>query len=300
MSENRESGLSATSELSNTNALQQIQVILNSNLNNVEKQAQIRKLLDNQVASDSYTGKSQTPNQMGVKTGQKHSEVKHQSNVHEDNNKYYHPHHPKHQKKAFAETTRHEPTRHEPIRHEPNLPERLHSRENKRLAVNNAIQNRPTFLEPFGHSFITPFGRGRRFIGPFDLMDPLFFGVSDMQRSIDRMFDNIKLEDFDQNETFENCENQTHQNDGEETENKTECQKHLKFTSKVVSIGPDGIKRSRVVNGVTKVGKNGKPVTHKKMISCDESGKTITEVFADGSERTTKCPYIKGRDDEDD
>ncbi len=67
-----------------------------------------------------------------------------------------------------------------------------------------------------------------------------------------------------------------------------------------MSIGSDGIKRTRVVNGVTKIGKDGKPMTHKKMISSDDTGKTITEVFADGTERTTKRPFIKGNEHEED
>lgn len=137
------------------------------------------------------------------------------------------------------------------------------------LNEQSSLMNMSTFGRPFG----------RRFIGQFDLMEPTFFGSSRLQNDVNKMFDDQDLE---------------------HEYNTEEASKHLKFTSKVMSIGPDGVKRTRVVNGVTKIGKDGKPMTHKKMISSDESGKTITEVFEDGTERTTKRPFIKGKDHMDD
>lgn len=127
------------------------------------------------------------------------------------------------------------------------------------------------------------FNRGRRFMGPFDLMEPSFFKSSRLQYDIEKMFDTRDLDkecEFDEYVKNEITDQES---------------SHLKYTSKIVSIDKNGVKRSRVVNGITKTGKDGKPFTHKKMISIDGSGKTVTEVFPDGTERTTKQPYIQSK-----
>jgi hypothetical protein len=158
------------------------------------------------------------------------------------------------------------------------------------IIVSNIIKPFDTSFDtsfdiPFGISkrplFEDTFGRGRRFIGPFDLMEPGFFGTSRLQHDVGKMFNDQDLKELEQECKLDDTKEES---------------KHLKFTSKLVSIGYDGVKRSRVVNGVTKIGKDGKPITHKKMISSDDTGKTITEVFADGTERTTKQPFIKGKE----
>jgi hypothetical protein len=249
MSEIRESGLNATGVLSNEPSfVQRVNDVLSRNITDNEKEQLIRQMLTSQVSSDSYTVPQNRQDFM-----EKRRED-HGRGVYKDKFPYR--------------------------RSKRNMFDVINEIDN----FHQAILPSSSILDTFDVVRPSTFGRGRRFIGPFDLMDPVFFGSSRLQYDVDRMFDKEDLQECKLEQS-------------EETE---EAPKHLKFTSKVVSIDSDGIKRTRVVNGCTKYGKDGKPTTHKKMISSDETGKTITEVFADGTERTTKRPFIKGKEEESD
>ena len=289
MSENRESGPSVTGVLPNTTSfVQRANDVLSQNISDVEKEQLLRQLLGGQVTGDNYTvppietpsgkqvGNENQQSNVGKQHYRKDGKPRHHRNPRDEHNEWKRPrgrHEGRH-------VERHGVT-HDFFQHDvPNFTMR------EIMEPFNAIERSvfdPLISHPFDNLMQKPFGRGRRFIGPFDLMEPAFFGSSRLQHDVGRMFDDQHI-----NELEQECKL-----DDEES-------KHLKFTSKLVSIGSDGIKRTRVVNGVTKIGKDGKPMTHKKMISSDDTGKTITEVFADGTERTTKRPFIKGNEHEED
>lgn len=293
MSENRESGPSVTGVLSNTNNfVQHATNVLSQNISDVEKEQLIRQLLESQVTGDGYTVPPQPSGEMvGNETQQANVGLK----QHCENKPRDHRDHRDHKDHRNRRNPRDERDEWRGYHGRHGRQHRFGNKNVQDVTVADIIEPFMQLQSPF---FPTPFdiierpnpidhfmGRGRRFIGPFDLMEPTFFGTSRLQRDVGRMFN-----DQDMNELEQECK--IDENDEES--------KHLKFTSKLVSIGQDGVKRSRVVNGVTKIGKDGKPVTHKKMISSDETGKTITEVFADGTERTTKRPFVKGKDHDED
>lgn len=295
MSENRESGPSVTGVLSNTNSfVQRASNVLSQNISDVEKEQLIRQMLESQVAGDGYTV---PPQPSGEKVGNEtqQANVGNCERKHREDRSRHREDRPRHCRNPRDE--RDEWRGHRGRHHKFGLRE-CNNNGVPDVTVSDIIEpfmqlQSPFIPSPFDiierqHPIDRFMGRGRRFIGPFDLMEPTFFGTSRLQRDVGRMFNDQEFNELEQECKLE-----------ENKENEEES-KHLKFTSKLVSIGPDGVKRSRVVNGVTKIGKDGKPITHKKMISSDESGKTITEVFADGTERTTKRPFIKGKDHDED
>lgn len=258
MSENRESRPSVTGVLSNKNSfVQRATDVLSQNISDAEKEQMIRKMLENQVTGDDYT----VPTQSNTDKVGKEPEL-------QNSDKYKYRHKKYDNKKHKLEKELYKNVSAETI-----IDPFIESFQRFGIANNSIFENN---LYPFGY------GRGRRFIGPFDLMEPRFFRTSRLQHDVEKMFYDKDLKELEQECKLDLPEE--------------EESKHLKFTSKLVSIGSDGIKRTRVVNGVTKMGKDGNPVTHKKMISSDNTGKTIKEVFADGTERTTKLPFIKGKD----
>jgi hypothetical protein len=295
MSENRESGPSVTGVLPNaTSFVRRANDVLSQNITDAEKEQLLRQLLGSQVTGDSYTVPQQqvTEPVTFVEADAEHGGHREQKPRH------HRPKHPRDEWSNRDEWSRWNNRGHRGHRgHRGREDPRGHKRDECQrndVTVSDIIDTFTSALSPLGlierptNLFQPSLGRGRRFIGPFDLMEPSFFGTSRLQHDVSKMFD----DDFHEMEQECKLEN--------ENENEEELSKHLKFTSKLVSVGADGIKRSRVVNGVTKIGRDGKPVTHKKMISSDETGKTITEVFADGTERTTKRPFIKGKDSDDD
>lgn len=313
MSGNSESGLNVTGELSSANILRQIQDVLNSTLSEVEKQECVRKLLGSQVTSDSHTVPQESATmadignelaQESVQTGRQYNNRRYRDRRYREDNDYRRNRSRRNYRDERDEKSRY--GRHD--RKRENLENRNHQGGQTESKYDSAqpvtesdIVNlffprtdpfrshfeqppRSSFLEqaimPFRSPFSLPIGRGRM----FDLIEPSFFG-NGLRKEMEMMFNEDGLD--------EECKID------EGNDQQGEYSKHLQFTSKVVSIGQDGVRRSRVVNSVTKLGKDGKPITHKKMISCDPSGKTIKEVFADGSERTTKCSYVKDQKDED-
>lgn len=271
MSENRESGPSVTGALPNTNSfVQRANDVLSQNITDAEKEQLIRQLLGSQVTGDDCN-------------------VQHKPREHMREN----PRHHGNRRNALGEHIHEKPRHRNNPRNgcvRPNEYRQHHDNNHIIVQKQNIVSDiMSDIIEPFMQIrrpyFECPFGRERRFIGPFDLMEPDFFGSSRLQYDVGRMFDDQYLNELEQECKLDDTE---------------EKSKHLKFTSKLVSIGQDGVRRSRVVNGVTKIGKDGKQMTHKKMISSDDTGKTITEVFADGTERITKQPFVKCKENDRD